>query len=471
MRKLYTIIIGIFLTFLFTACKQFTADIDDYLGYWAAEAFVTSASIEAAHQTDVTGIASVASEKDVAVTLKVQNPKAFKFVMPSASETRNIVGFTHFSGTKPAVGAEYEIKQLAADTLRLVYKTSFLKNAEWGEKNLSSTITLIADDGRVFKQTFTVPLKANTPPPKPGFTVVKTKGTPAYYVLGITVPDMNKTVPGGRLHKDITRIKVNDTEYAFSVDEAQNRFVKPESAGFITHSEVEKLNEPNADDVPAGGWALYYKTDVEVKDGAVKKDYTIKLTDAKGLVSPVLNASTKPNKAEAEINSITKGTKISGSGSETDPAIIGTDSSGAEIRVSSGTANTMVHCTLTGSGAVPVKYDGNPVTVPLPLNGTTEKTYKLEYYTDGEGFAATAVKTVYYKVVKGHTVTFNANGGTYPGGTTEFYKNALHGTTVSEPDQRPKKEGYTVGSWHQSADGSGTAWNFTTNRVTSDITL
>ena len=118
---------------MLTACKQFTANIDDYLGYWAAEAFIKSASIEAAHQTDVTGIASVASEKDVAVTLKVQNPKAFKFVMPSASETRNIVGFAHFSGTKPAVGAEYEIKQLAADTLRLVYKTSFLKTPN-GEK-------------------------------------------------------------------------------------------------------------------------------------------------------------------------------------------------------------------------------------------------------------------------------------------------------------------------------------------------
>ena len=118
---------------MLTACKQFTANIDDYLGYWAAEAFIKSASIEAAHQTDVTGIASVASEKDVAVTLKVQNPKAFKFIMPSASETRNIVGFTHFSGTKPAVGAEYEIKQLAADTLRLVYKTSFLKTPN-GEK-------------------------------------------------------------------------------------------------------------------------------------------------------------------------------------------------------------------------------------------------------------------------------------------------------------------------------------------------
>ena len=472
MRKTFIILTGIIFTLLTATCKQFTADIDDYLSYWASEAFIKSSNIEAAHQTDVTGIASVASEKDVAVTLKVQNPKAFKFIMPSASETRNIVGFTHFSGTKPAVGAEYEIKQLAADTLRLVYKTSFLKNAEWGEKNLSSTITLIADDGRVFKQTFTVPLKANTPPPKPSFTVVKTKGTPAYYVLGITVPDMNKTVPGGRLHKDITRIKVNGTEYAFSVDEAQNRFVKPESAGFITHSDVEKLTEPGAEEVPAGGWVLYYKTDVEVKDGAAKKDYTIKLTDAKGLVSPVLNASTKPNKVEAEIISITKGTKISGSGSETDPAIIGTDSSGAEIRVSSGTANTTVHCTLTDTGsAASSQYNGNPVTVPLPLSSAGQKTYKLEYYTDGEGFAATAVKTVYYKVLQEYTVTFNANKGTYPDGAATVSKTALHGTIVSAPNPLPTQQGYGLTGWYNSADGLGGAWNFAADPVTSDITL
>ena len=467
MRKLYTVIIGIFLTFLFTACKQFTANIDDYLSYWAAEAFVTSASIEAAHQTDVTGIASVASEKDVAVTLKVQNPKAFKFIMPSASETRNIVGFTHFSGTKPAVGAEYEIKQLAADTLRLVYKTSFLKNAEWGEKNLSSTITLIADNGRVFKQTFTVPLKANTPPPKPSFTVVKTKGSPAYYVLCIMAPGMDKKVPGGLLHKDLARVEINETSYSFSVNEAQTAFTKPEGDVFITRPEVEKLTEPGADDVPAGGWALYYKTDVEVKDGAAKKDYTIKLTDAKGLVSPVLNASTKPNKAEAEIISITKGTKSSGSGSETDPVIIGTDSSGAELSVSSATANTTVHCTVSEiGGSTPVKYDGNPVTVPLPLNGASEKQYKLEYYTDGEGFAATAVKTVYYTIRERYTVTFDADGGTpVPDAQT-----VLHGGKVADPSASVSKTGFYLDGWY-TEDAHTHKWDFNTGTVTSNMTL
>ena len=474
MRKAFIILTGILFTLLCATCKQFTADIDGYLSYWSSEAFIRSSAINTKTYNDGSGIVSVASANDVTVTLKVQNPKSFKFVMPSASETRNIVGFAHLGGTKPAVSADYELKQLTADTLQLVYKTSFLKNAEWGEKDVSATITLYANDGREFKQTFTVPLKVNTPPPNPGFAVIKTKGSPAYYVLCFTIPDMDKTVPGGLLHKDLARIEVNGTPYTFSVNEAQTAFTKPEAPVFITHSDVEKLTEPEADDVPAdSSWVLYYKTDVEVKDGAAKKDYTIKLIDKKGLASGIVNANTKPNKAETEIVRITKGTKSSGSGtgsSDTDQIIIGTDSSGAEIRISSGTANTMVHCTLT-DGSTPKKYDGNPVTVPLPLNGDGAKQYKLEYYTDGEGFAATPVKTIYYKVVKGHTVTFNANGGTYPGGATVVSKAALYGTTISQPDPLPKKQGYGLTGWYNNPGTTGPAWNFETDIVTGDMPL
>ena len=257
MRKAFIILTGILFTLLCATCKQFTADIDGYLSYWSSEAFIRSSAIDATTYNDGSGIASIASAKDVTVTLKVQNPKSFKFVMPSASETRNIVGFAHFDGTKPAVSADYELKQLTADTLQLVYKKSFLKNAEWGEKDVSSTITLYANDGRVFKQTFTVPLKVNTPPPNPGTAVIKTKGSPAYYVLCFTIPDMDKTVPGGLLHKDLARIEINGTPYTFSVNEAQTAFTKPEADVFITHSDVEKLNEPDADDVPAdSSWVL-----------------------------------------------------------------------------------------------------------------------------------------------------------------------------------------------------------------------
>ena len=463
MRKAFIILTGIIFTLLFSACKQFTADIDDYLGYWSSEAFILSSEIDKETHNDRSGMTSVASADDVTVTLKVRNPRSFRFVMPSPSETRNIVEFAHFSGTKPIANTQYEMKQLSADTLQLVYKDSFLKNSEWGEKDISSTITLYADDGRVFKQTFTVPLKANTRPPKPRYVVAKTKGETAYYVLCITVPDMDKKLQGEqRLHKDIKRIRINETEYTFSVNTAQTAFIKPDNEDFIMRSNVDKLGGSDADDVPTdSSWVLYYQTNVKVEVGAAKKDYTIRLVDEKGVVSEKLDASTNPNKPKIEEPAIAKGRKISGSGSEADPVRIGTDSSGAELSLSSAPAHTKVHCTLTeiGSTDSPTSYKGNPVTVPLLLKGAGEKNYKLEYYADGTGFEATAKKTVYYKILQEYKVTFSvADGqgklqGAYGSqnltaqnsGGTKTLTNVPHGTSVTFT--ATADNGYEVDSW------------------------
>ena len=416
MRKAFIILTGILFTLLFATCKQFTADIDDYLSRWSSEAYITDSSIKAVLQNDLNSIPSVPSAEDVSVTFKLKNPKSFSLDLPPAADpAKKVVVFEHLTQA-PVAGTDYTLTQSEdRQSLTLTYKASFLKAHEWGAQDLSSTLSLYAADGRPFKQTYTLKLKANTPPPTPGFTVVKTKASPVYYVLCIKVPDMDKKVQGSRLlHKDITRIEVNGTPYPFSVNEAENRFEKPESGLFMSYSAVEKLDDSDAADVPSGGWVLYYKTDVEVREGAAKKDYTVRLADAKGLVSGILNASTKPNKAEAEKVDITKGNIFgSGSGSsEGDPVIIACDSTGAALKVSSATAGVTVHGTLTDTGtAESTQYNGNPITVPLPLKGAGEKKYKLEYYTDGEGFAATPVQTVYYKVVKRHTVTFNVDGG------------------------------------------------------------
>ena len=484
MRKFYIILTGILFTLLFATCKQFTTDIDDYLGYWSSEAFIRSSTIDKKTYNDANGMASVASADEVTVTLKIQNPKSFWFVMPPASKPKKIVEFAHFAGPKPEAGTDYKLTQPSADTLQLVYNKSFLEKAEWGEKDISSTITLYADDGREFKQTFTIPLKANTPPPKPGYAVAKTTGTPAYYVLCITVPDMDKTAGGGLLHKDLDRIEINRTPYTFSVDEGQHKFTKPESPVFITHSDVEKLsNQPN-DAIPAdSSWVLYYKTDVEVKDGAAKKDYTIKLIDKKGLASDIVNASTKPNKPEAEEITITEGTKFSGNGgSATDPIIIGTNGDKAEIRIASATANTTVHCTRTDTGSsASIPYDGNPVTVPLPLNGGREKQYKLEYYTDGEGFAATPVKTIYYKVVKAYTVTYRVEivdevaGGKIKADSGSFVESGStsveYGGSVGFTAD-PTNIDWKVAEWKKDdVVVNGTSTTYSLSNVTADTTV
>ena len=148
MRKAFIVLTGILFTLLFATCKQFTADIDDYLSRWSSEAFIQSSTIDKKTYNDGSSIPSVASADKVTITLKVQNPKSFRFVMPSASETRKIVEFAHFAGPKPKANIDYKLTQPSADTLELVYNKSFLEKAEWGEKDISSTITLYADDGR-----------------------------------------------------------------------------------------------------------------------------------------------------------------------------------------------------------------------------------------------------------------------------------------------------------------------------------
>ena len=215
MRKAFIVLTGILFTLLFATCTQFTADIDDYLSRWSSEAFIQSSTIDKKTYNDGSSIPSVASADKVTVTLKIQNPKSFWFVMPPASKPKKIVEFAHFAGSKPEAGTDYELTQPSADTLKLVYNKSFLEKAEWGEKDISSTTTLYADDGREFKQTFTIPLKANTPPPKPSYAVAKTTGTTAYYVLCITVPDMDKTAGGGFCIKTLPVLRLTEHPIRF----------------------------------------------------------------------------------------------------------------------------------------------------------------------------------------------------------------------------------------------------------------
>ncbi|MGP1428503.1 MAG: InlB B-repeat-containing protein, partial [Treponema sp.] len=86
-------------------------------------------------------------------------------------------------------------------------------------------------------------------------------------------------------------------------------------------------------------------------------------------------------------------------------------------------------------------------------------------------YKSNAVKTKYYKVLKQHTVTFDANGGTYTGGTT-YTALVAHTMTATAPASaaNPTRTGYTFGSWYKEA-ACTTQWNFATDTVTGDITL
>ena len=458
---------------MFASCSFWNEPVEEFFSYWSSEAFVTDSSVKVPNKSDKSGIVSVSSDADAEVILNLSNPKSFRFVMPAVGNSEMI----RFGGleTQPVPGTDYTLEQISGDKLKLTYKTAFLKQHEWGNGDLGATLTLYADDGRKFKKPYAFSIKSNTRPPKPKIAVAKTKKTPAHYVLCLTVPDMDKHIAGGLIHKDITSITIGTEKYDFSLNDKQTAFVKPAN-DFIDSGDTEQLSEPDADTVPSG-WTLYYKTDVEVKDGAAKKDYTIKLIDKEGLVSETLYASTKPNKAEAPACEIIRGKKndaLSGNGTEKSTAFViaaATEEPVVQIKLQSATSAVDVNCTVKEDGSTTsVQYKGNPVTVPLNLNGKDEKLYKVEYYADGTGYKTTDTQTVYFKVLRQHTVTFDANGGAYSDGSTTVSKTALHGTVVAAPNPLPQKQDFGVSAWYKEASCT-TQWNFATNPVTGDMTL
>ncbi|MGI5075625.1 hypothetical protein E4N71_09375 [Treponema vincentii] len=459
------IIFSVLTLYLSIACKNYTADIDEYLSYWTTEASIAGYVFNTATQTDAEGALCVSSKDPVTITFTVRNPKNFDFKMPGESDApADIITFPHLQNAADVsalqAGDDYVFKKISGSTLELTYTPAFLRKHEWSSGNIAPAIMLYTNDGRVFKQTITLELKVNTPPPTiKYYAVAKTSaavpGEDAYYVLCLQVPDMDTKITGGLLHKDIAGIEINGIRYPLSIDEEQQGFVKPENDAFLDITDVVPLDEHDAADIPSG-WVLYFKTEAAVKTGSAKKDYTVKLTDTNGFTSSELKASTSPNKLPKEEWKVTKGDPTGEkSGTAAEPIIIGADSDGAAVSVSSKIPNTVVHCTLTeiGQEAEPERTGIVSVTVDMPLKGKDEKTYKLEYYTDGEGFAATAPQTVYYNILLKHTVTFNLAGGNIGGKTDAITMTGTPGTPFTQPAD-PAKDGYNFSGWLPSLPSS-----------------
>ena len=72
--------------------------------------------------------------------------------------------------------------------------------------------------------------------------------------------------------------------------------------------------------------------------------------------------------------------------------------------------------------------------------------YALTYSIDGVGFKPSASKTVYYKVLKEHTVTFNLAGGNIGGNPNTITMTGIQGMPLTAP-RNPSRDGYTFTDW------------------------
>ena len=416
MRKAFIVLTGILFTLLFATCKQFTADIDDYLSRWSSEAFIQSSTIDKKTYNDGSSIPSVASADKVTITLKVQNPKSFRFVMPSPSETRKIVEFAHFAGPKPKATIDYKLTQPSADTLELVYNKSFLEKAEWGEKDISSTITLHATDGRPFKQAYTLKLKVNTPPPKPSVVLAKTNTSPSKYVLCLQFAPVemarmvtigSNTIP---VHKDIRNITINGSSYPLLYKGDNSDFQKPAGDSFIESGKVERLDS-SSPNVPSGAWVLYFNTGVVVQSDNPQTSYTVTLSDVKGIVSDSVTAELK-EKFKVEFNAQdgapAPGTQYIPNGGKVakpsqDPSRLGYSFGGWYASpVFSGSAWNFDNNTVTGNMTLYARWTKKDYTVTFSVVGGTGGTLKAR----PEGGSEDTTGSV--SVAHGASVTFIA---------------------------------------------------------------
>ena len=284
---------------LFTACKQFLDDPEEFLSYWASEAFVKDHNISSTHRPDKTGVQCVGSSNNAVITLTAHNPKSFSLVMPTSSAPAGIVEFKELSA-QPTAGTDYDLIQTGSGSLLLTYKKAFLEKYEQGSGGLNPTITLKATDGRVFQKTYTFGIKSNSPPPKPTVVLAKTSDSPAYYVLCLKFDptEMEKKVTIGSgpqvpVHKDIRSITIKDNTYTLLYKDDNSNFQKPAETSpigsFIEHGDVVPLTAT----VPAGAWVLYFKTEVAVESNHGQTLYGITLRDVEGVVSDSVTAALK----------------------------------------------------------------------------------------------------------------------------------------------------------------------------------
>ena len=468
---LKTLIAAVAVILLFTACEQFLKDPEDFLSYWASEAFVKDHSIGSAVRPDGAGVPCVDSSKNVIIMLTVHNPKGFSFVLPTVSESAGIVEFKELF-EQPEVETHYDLERTASGRLKLTYKEAFLQEYEQGSGSLNPTITLKATDGRVFKKTYTFGIKSNTPPPEPAVVLAKQTNAyplPSYYVLCIDTKDLvasSAIVNGKYIHDDIAYVTINGTSYNLKMNNAHNGFIeKPATESFLENG-TGLMAVGSAQLPTASPWVLYYKTNIKIRDSNPLTTYRITLRDKEGVVSDEAVATIAASGPTHTVTFSVEG----GTG------MLKAEVNGTEIHsgydVEKGKTVTFTATPAEGWEVEKWTHNGSPV------NGT-RKTYRIDNITDD------ATVTVTFKKV--WTVKFRVADG--EGELEGSYDDGLHYSQTAKKDGVEVKlenvpegtqvsfaatpaDGWKVKAW--TLDGynvSGEQENYGPDPITADITV
>ena len=467
MRKLLTFLTtltaAVAVIVLFTACEQFLKDPEDFLSYWASEAFIKDHSISSEPRPDEAGVPCVSSSVDVYIMLTVHNPKGFSFVMPSSLAPAGIVEFKELSplSPQPEVETDYDLERTASGRLKLTYKEAFLQKYEQGSGSLNPTITLKATDGRVFKKTYTFGIKSNTPPPKPAVVLAKqTNASPNYYVLCIDTKDLvasSAIVNGKHIHDDIAYVTVNGTRYNLKMNDAHNGFSeKPAAPSFL--ADGTGLMPAGSESLPSGAWVLYYKTNIKIRAGNPETSYTVTLRDKGGVTSDVA-VKTIPASGPTHTVTFSVENGVGGTLKGTCDGPPHTASGNTSVNLTVPHRRNVIFIATPAEGWAVDSWKVNGSEVP----NHTDTRYTLSNVTDDKTVTVTFKKvyTVTFKVVDGEGGILKGSYGNLTkiandnnDHSEQRFTNVSNGDTVSfeaTPDPGWKVKGWTFGGSSVSA--------------------
>lgn len=291
--KILTTLAALLAVFIFSTCKQFTDDPEEFFDYWSKEVIPINFSISG-NPPSIGRSFCVPSAQDVRLTIRLNNPRKFDLIMPtSAEDAGRVIRFPGLpSDQQPRYNTDYTLEETAIDELKLIYKDTFLKKHEWSNGGIGPEITLISTDGRVFSKKFSLNIEVNTAPPDIGnITIAKTQDGVYYALCFDEAVEMSSMLNGKRLHKDIKAIhiqKEGSSEVTIPLTVNASAFDISEGPDVLILSPGQLI-----DPLPSGNWVINVKTDTELAAAdAFPQKYRVWLTDEKGLSSTPKEAET-----------------------------------------------------------------------------------------------------------------------------------------------------------------------------------
>ena len=437
MKKILEILIisAVLLTtaIVFTSCKQFIDNPEEFLGYWSSEVVPTGFSIDKPYQISNDGALCIPSDSPVTtLTIKLHNPRKFSLITPtstsSAADVQKIINFPGLL-TQPTYNTDYTLEQTPDKTaLKLTYKSGFLKAHEWSNGSIGPKITLTSTDGRKFNKKFSLNLKADTAPSLEYKGVGKTQvGAEWYYVLIFQAKNVNDPLlpPLDHLHGDIKKlyiVKQNEAVAHYTVsgiDFPHKKINWMDSSKFLTGA--IQLDAGDCEDspppLPTDDWLIYFKTDVKVSPLSALKTYEAWLSDSAGLFSNKVQGSTcirKVGEIQVKENLPNQG----GNGSYATPYLINCIGDGVDLEVWYQTPAEDVNilywtykqnpeqliASASGEGTASPTNHLKTIRLPAPAGVGNTIDYKVQFNANKTpGFAPNA-KIVYYRLKRAEVI-------------------------------------------------------------------